>query len=155
MEARGRSEGGVHTWKAGELEYVVNHMQLSVNGRKYGPLKTGDNVLIESGRVKVNDVEQVVVPDQFLDVEPQLADVRGHVRQLHPERHERVGPRDRVLGVDLAVEVSRVRTGQDGEAGRHTGQPALPARRQGAVPVKAVRRVGPEPGHDVRHADTP
>jgi hypothetical protein len=58
MESGVRSADGVHTWKSGDLEYVVDHMKLSVNKRKYGTLKAGDQVLIEGGKVKVNDVER-------------------------------------------------------------------------------------------------
>ena len=45
---------GVYSGKSGELEYVVDHMQLKVNGRKYGTLEQGDHVRIETGKVTIN-----------------------------------------------------------------------------------------------------
>jgi hypothetical protein len=57
-DSSGRYADGVQTWKAGDLEYVVDHMKLSVNGKRYGELRAGDEVLIEGGRVKVNGAER-------------------------------------------------------------------------------------------------
>jgi len=58
MEGDARYADGVRTWKAGDLEYVVDHMKLSVSGKRYGTLKAGDEVLIEGGKVKVNGAER-------------------------------------------------------------------------------------------------
>jgi hypothetical protein len=58
MESDARYADGVQTWKAGDLEYVVDHLKLSVNGKKYGALKSGDEVLIEGGKVTVNGAER-------------------------------------------------------------------------------------------------
>lgn len=55
MVPKGKSAGGVHTWRSGDLEYVLDHMRLKVNGKDYGTMKEGDRVLIEAGAVTVND----------------------------------------------------------------------------------------------------
>jgi hypothetical protein len=58
QETDSRYADGVQTWRAGDLEYVVDHLKLTVNGKKYGTLKPGDEVLIENGKVRVNGAER-------------------------------------------------------------------------------------------------
>src|SRR4051794_31037619 len=58
MHSEGRDADGVHTWKSGDLEYVIDHMRLKVDGRDYGLVRAGDRVLITPGRVAVNDQER-------------------------------------------------------------------------------------------------
>ena len=59
MEETGRTAGGVVTWKSGDLEYVLDNGNLKVNGKDYGHLKKGDEVLIEPPqRVVINGEER-------------------------------------------------------------------------------------------------
>src|SRR5687767_904674 len=47
-------EGSVLTFKSGNTTYSVDHKKLTANGREYGTLKDGDDVLIDGATVNIN-----------------------------------------------------------------------------------------------------
>ena len=57
----GETSGGYTKQKdaATGLEFIVKDKELSVNGKKYGKLSTGDTARIQDGKVFVNDKERL------------------------------------------------------------------------------------------------
>ncbi len=94
--------------------------------------------------------EEVVEPQQLVDVVRDAARIARAVGELHPVRREGARPGNRVLRIHQVLEIRLGRVGDRRERGRDAMRALLAPRLEMPVAEEMLRRAGPDGGIAVR-----